>query len=84
MKKRHSKVPYLLFLSSDVPKIKPLVPTLKQVTAVNQTSVEHDTEKINLSKLIISLIQIICIVLYHYFRKKKLYRPIIFYFTTNN
>jgi hypothetical protein len=54
--------------------------TLKQLTAVNRTFVNHNTEKINCSELTITQIQIICIVLYHYFRK-KLYRPIIFNFT---
>ncbi len=40
------------------------------INAVNRTSVNRDTEKINRSKITISLIQIICIVSYRYFWEK--------------
>jgi hypothetical protein len=40
---------------------------LKQLTAVNRTSVNRDTEKNNRSDLTVTLIQIICIVSYRYF-----------------
>ncbi len=44
--------------------------TLKQLTTVNLTSLNHDTEKNNRSKLTITLIQIICIISYHFFWQK--------------